>query len=478
VNHMRMRRFLVFFLPLLLLFPSLFFIVLSMSSPGSTSPPQQSERGGAYGAISYAVPTGAVPTATHSVTASPPVTQPTMYGGSGAGGTCLGTSGAGNDMIKMDFRWPASVFNKQWKDYASYRLCNDRYTWETVTTLPIKTVLQTLHWPPDLLLPQYANQTVTLQPLSTFDPVTQQAQQQAQQQASGQEKNKNCLWHISFAFISGDIDICQPIRLIVGAVSAGIRWVYQTTQAQIDFMWQTPLQPFQDDKTSGLLTIWSTSWAIVLTCVTAVLSYAALRYMVGSAVNWLAYANLAELIPRLLFGLLAAYFSKEFFIMLIQGNNALASIFNHNSIDTIINSKVSGVVNQSLQIVYGLMGFCLIIEEVGRIAILYLLFAFAPILFFFAALRETQRWAKTAAVAAVVFVFIQAAQSATLDVGGHVLTTVFKNTGGNLNFLNILVSLAILYLTLMLFFSLARLAFGGGIFPFAQIVFDSQYEKW
>jgi hypothetical protein len=376
-------------------------------------------------------------------------------------------------MLKMDFGWSASVLNKQWKDYSFYRLCNDHYLWETVTALPVKTVLQALQWPPDLLNAQYANQVVTLQPLSSFDPVTQQAQQQAQQgnQQTSTETNKNCLWHISFSFINGDIDICQPIRAIVSAGASGIRWIYQNTQAQIDFMWQTPLQPFQNDKTSGLLTIWSTSWAIVLVCITAVLAYGALRYMVGSAVNWLAYANLAELLPRLLFGLLAAYFSKEFFIMLIQANNALAGIFNHDTINTIINGKASGVVNEALQILYGLMGFCLIVEEVARIAILYLLFAFAPILFFFASLRETQRWAKIAAVAAVVFVFIQAAQSATLDVGGRVLTTVLKNTDGNLTFLNILISLAILYLTLMLFFSLARLALGGGIFPYADGAF-------
>lgn len=474
--RMRMRKLLFFLLSLFLLVPSLF---LTLSAPlsgplaSTSTPPQQSERGGAYGAVSYAAPTGVAPTATPSATATPPVTQPTMYGGSGKDGACLGTSGTGNDMIKMDFGWPASVLNKQWKHYASYRLCNDRYTWETVITLPIKTVLQTLQWPPDLLLPQYANQVVTLQPLSSFDPVTQQAQQQAQQgnQQTSTETNKNCIWHISFSFINGDIDICQPIRAIVSAGSSGIRWIYQNTQAQIDFMWQTPLQPFQDDKTSGLLTVWSMSWAIVLACITAVLAYGALRYMVGSAVNWLAYANLAELLPRLLFGLLAAYFSKEFFIMLIQANNALAGIFNHNTINTIINGKASGVVNEALQILYGLMGFCLIVEEVARIAILYLLFAFAPILFFFASLRETQRWAKTAGVAAVVFVFIQAAQSATLDVGGRVLTTVLKNTDGNLTFLNILISLAILYLTLMLFFSLARLALGGGIFPYADGAF-------
>lgn len=473
----RIKKLLFLLLPLSLLVPLMAIAVLSPSSFGislqSSTQSQQGGLGGAYGATSYSLPASATatPIPTVSPTATPVVVPPRMYGGSGKDGACLGTSGAGDDMIKMDFGWDASVLSKQWKDYAKYRLCNDHYTWETVTALPVQKVLQTLQWPSDLLTSSYANQIVSLEPLSSFDPVTQQAQQQQQNQNSSTETNKNCLWHVSFAFINGDIDICQPIRLIVNEASAGVRWGYQSTASQISFMWQTPTQPFQDDKKSGLLTVWSTSWEIVLACITAVVAYGGLRYMLGSAVNWLAYANIAELIPRLLFGLLAAYFSKEFFIMLIQGNNALAGIFNHDTIDTVINGKAAGVVTESLQILYGLMGLCLMIEEVARMAILYLLFAFAPILFFFASLRETQRWAKTAAVAAVVFVFMQAAQMATLDVGGRVLGTVLKNTGGDLTVLNILVSLAILYLTLLLFFALARMALGGGIYPFTYGAF-------
>lgn len=452
-----------FFLPLFFLIPVVLTLCLGAEVfPLPPTSPEQGGLGGAFGATSYTLPS-----------ATPVTPTPKLYGGSGAGGSCLGTLGAGNDMVKMDFGWASSVLTPKWQNDPSYRLCNDRYTWQTVTTLPLNTVLQTLQWPSDLMAPPYANQVVTLQPLSTFDPVTLQAQQQTQQTGNQQtptETNPQCLWHVNLPFVS-QIDICDPIRALVNAASAAVRGIYQNTEAQISFLWQTPLQPFQDDKTSGLLTVWSTSWAIVAACIVAVVAYAALRYMLGSTVNWLAYANLAELVPRLLFGLLAAYFSKEFFIMLIQGNNALTGIFNHNSIVTIVNGKASGIVDESLQILYGLMGLCLMVEEIARMAILYLLFAFAPILFFFASLRETQRWAKTAAVGTVVVVFIQAAQTATLDVGGLVLKTVLKNTDGNLSFLNLLISLAILYLTLMLFFSLARMALGGGIEPFANRAF-------
>ncbi len=459
------RKMIFLFLPLFLFIPLLLMVVVSPAVLGTFTQAlvqsQQGGLGGAFGATSY----------TPASSANAPVTrlsdpgQAKIYGGSGPGGVCLGTSGAGNDMIHMDFGWAASYLNKNWQNYDAYRLCNDHYTWETVTNIPLQKVLQTLQWPPDLLDPQYTNQMVTLEPLNSFDPVTQQAQQQQQQVTQQNQSSGPCDWVPDLVIAHPHIDICAPIRLLVGAGSAAIRGVYQNTTAQINFMWQTPLAPFQVDASGGLLTIWSTSWAIVLACITVVVAYGGLRYMLGSAVNWLAYATISELIPRLLFGLLAAYFSKEFFIMLIQANNALAGIFNQNTLDVVIYGKTTGVVSGCLQIVYGLMGFLLIIEEAARLAILYLLFAFAPILFFLASLRETQRWAKTAATAAIIFVFMQAIQAATLDVGGRVLSTVLHNTDGNLSFLNILVSLAILYITLALFFILARMALGHGASP-------------
>ena len=299
---------------------------------------------------------------------------------------------------------------------------------------------------------------VTVQPLSKIDPATEQKHQNQSQSAA-------CDWSPNLGFVQPHIDICEPLRVLVSALASGIRGVYQQASSQLDFLWQTPLQPFQDDKSSGLLTVWSTCWEIVLACLTVVSAYGALRYMLGSGVAWLAYANLAELIPRLFFGLLAAYFSKEFFILLIQGNNALAGIFNQNALATVINGNATGVIDESLQIVYGIMGFLLVIEEAARIAIIYLLFAFSPILFFFAALRETQHWAKTAVMAAIIFVFMQAVQSATLYVGGRVLSSLLHNTDGQLGFLNLLVSIAILYVTLTLFFSLARMALGHGAAP-------------
>lgn len=396
-----------------------------------------------------------------------------VYGGNGPGGLCLGTSGTVATMLKFDFQWDQATLqaatNSTWLADTKDSLCNDNYYWETTTALHAQQVIQQLQWPSDLLNPQYQTQVLTVRPLSTFDTKTVQAQQAAQQ---GSDKpNGPCDWVVHVLFTYVHIDLCAPIRLLVGAINAGIQKVYQAASSQLSFLWTTPTQPFTDNAAGGLLTVWGISWSIVLACIIAVVGWAALRYMLGSTMNWLAYANLVEIIPRLLLGLLAAYYSKQFFLLLIQTNNALASIFECSNVaaatdctkdvlGTVINAHATGTVAESLQIVYGCMGFLLIIEEAARIAVIYLLFAFSPILFFLASLRETERWAKSTALAAILFILLQAMQAATLNVGEGVLSGVFHNTAGQLGFLNLLVAIAILYITLLLFFSITRMAFG------------------
>lgn len=275
------------------------------------------------------------------------------------------------------------------------------------------------------------------------------------------DQNGPCDWVINI-FGEHHIDICLPLRLIVQAGAWAVRGIYHAVAKQVDFLWSTPLTPFEDNSQGGLISVWWISWGIVLTCVTSVLSWAALRYAVGSVLSWLAYANLIELVPRLLFALLAAFYSREFFIMLIQINNALAGIFNTNALTIIMDQSTTGIINSLMQILYGILAFILILEGAARIAVIYLLFAFAPILFFLASLRETQHFAKTAATAAILFIFLQTMQAGALDVGGRVMTSVLHSKPGDLTFLNLLVSVAIMYVTLTLFFGVTRMALGRG----------------
>lgn len=417
-------------------------------------------------------------------TPNPTPGQGKVYGGTDSGGSCIGTSGTIVTMLKFDFGWDQATLqaavNSVWLADTRDLLCNDNYFWETVTALSAQRVIQQLQWPANLLNPQYQSQIITLKPLSTFDMKTVQAQQAAQQGSN--KPTGPCDWVVHVLFTYVHIDLCAPLRLLISATNAAIRGIYQAASSQLSFLQMTPTQPFTDNAAGGLLTVWTISWSIVLACIIAVVAWSALRYMLGSTMHWLAYANLVEMIPRLLLGLLAAYYSKQFFLLLIQTNNTLAAIFEcsnaavvanctKNTIGTTINAPTTGTVAQALQIVYGGMGFLLIIEEAARIAVIYLLFAFSPILFFLASLRETERWAKSTALAAILFILLQAMQAATLNVGEGVLSGVLHNSASQLGFLNLLVAIAILYITLLLFFSITRMAFGfaGGPLALAPV---------
>ena len=419
-----LKRILLF--PTVLLIPLFLVFVfspglLSLSGPVAIQSSQPGQ-GGAFGATSYSNTTGSNAT----------VQGGTIYGGSGPDGTCVGQSGTIIDILKEDFTWqygamPVSIVADKWKNDTTDLLCNDFDPWTSNTTIGAVDALKTLHWPADLFIQNLLDHNTTLKANAVTQPTVTTT------------KNAKCTWQgPSILGQQVSIDFCSAARTLTDSGASVIRTIYTSTASQISFLWTTSLCPFgyqgnecTTKDPSGLLSIWSTSWSIVLISVTAVLAYVALRFMIGSGVKWLEYATISELIPRIIFGLLAAYFSKDFFIMLIQGNNAVTAVFNQNSLNSTLNTPSYGIIANTLQIIMGLMGFALIIEAIARMAIIYLLFAFSPIFFFFATLRETQQWAKTAAKAAFLMVFLQAAQSATLDVGGKVLQAVLQGNQGN-----------------------------------------------
>jgi hypothetical protein len=182
--------------------------------------------------------------------------------------------------------------------------------------------------------------------------------------------------------------------------------------------------------------------------------------MFGQTINWLTYANAVEFLPRIIFALFAAYYSKEIFLILFQLSNALTHSFSSDTVKTLIDGQANSTIATVLQVVYAVMGFLLIVEEAARMAVLYLLFAFSPILFFLAALTETQSVALSSLKAAILFALLQPVQAAVLNVGDRVLTSVLAQHAGNLGALNFLVAIAIMYICLMLFFSFNSLAFG------------------
>jgi hypothetical protein len=335
-------------------------------------------------------------------------------------------------------------------------------------TLSEQKLLQLLHWPSDFLIgtpEQLAKTSITIsavppgqvQQMGPYDPNAPFASEAANPPPQAKQF---CFWNFDLAGTAQTVNLCDPVRQAVNGAADLIGEIYQSNASTLSFLWRTPTDAFHNDAVAGLLSMWNLSWAIVLAFLTAVIAWGALRSMVGSVVSFLAYAQITELLPRLIFALFAALLSKQVFLLLLQANNALSSLFSNTTLFTIVGHRDPGISVGLIQIAYGLLGFALIIEEATRIALIYLLFAASPLLFFFAALPETQHWAKASASAAVVVIFLQAVQSFTMDVGNRILMSILHGQSGTLSFLQILVAIAVLYLTIAEFFALLRLAFG------------------
>ena len=419
-----------------------------------------------------------------SPTASPASTPlpSRIWGGAGPNGVCStfiwGTIPV---LLKIDFNLGTNSLSSRYRNDTRDYLCDDYWSWFAGSfSLPAHTLEQDLHWPLDLFAHQ--NQLIHFQ---GFTPPFGQAAQPPIIRTTPAPPPPNPACQVSL-ILGQTWNICDPIRAIINAVANSMGQGYKDpdndgdndwtqglshTQAvaqdpdhdgdsALAFLWQTPLQPFQDDKVAHLLSFWNSSWAIVLICLVAVIAWGALRSMVGSVVAFLSYAQVIELLPRLIFALLAAALSREFFLLLIEANNALSSHFSTTIMQTFIGHPNPGIKQGLVQILFDLLGYALILEEVVRLGILYVLFAASPLLFFLAALPETQRFAQGAAQAAILLVFLQAIQTFILDVGNLLSAGVLAGTQSNLSGLHVLIVLAILYLVLVVFFAIIRMAFG------------------
>ncbi|MBO0782460.1 MAG: hypothetical protein J2P37_26905 [Ktedonobacteraceae bacterium] len=412
----------------------------------------------------------------HHDTTSQGVASPqgTIYGVGRFGSTCENPGGGTiAQTITFLFSWPADRLSSKWQHDTVDRLCLDYWAWNDPqfgakgTDVPVHELLRTLHWPADLFAKPWSEGTIHVHLIgfvAPVQPVTGPTQTVFQDGNGNKESTPACFLALPFG---QSFDLCQATRGLINAAAQAIGDFYRTNTQALHFLWQTPLSPFQDNQPVGLIHLWTTSWTIVLVCVTSVVAWGALRSMLGAVVSWLSYAQVMELLPRLVFALLAALLSRHLFLLLIQANNALSSIFSSTTLQTIVGTPNPGIRLGLLQIVYGLLGFVLVVEEAARLAFLYILYAASPLLFFLAALPETQRWAQSAARAAILLTFLQAIQLFILDVGNRITLSILRQSNGSLSIVQLLLALAVLYVALATFVAIVRMAFGVGGYALA-----------
>ncbi|GCE32199.1 hypothetical protein KDA_76830 [Dictyobacter alpinus] len=360
------------------------------------------------------------------------------------------------------------ILNSKYWDTTDKILCNDHWTWRIVEQVTWKTILEQLRWPADLVQPSMLNQTQTVQALSTVDKPTEQQQQQKvkQQQEADAKPRSGCDFVMPVLGWNFHLDACSLLKTIVK--NSFLKPIYENCKNVINqaqgFLWTTdPAATYDLGKNTTLAYFHTGMLNLVNIFIVLVLAWIGFRYVLGGGINWLEYAKIQETLPRLLFGLIAAYFAMQIAKVVIDGSNALCTLFHGDMLKHMFDAQSNGAVAATVQVIYVIMGVLLVIEAAARYGILYILLAFLPIILFCSTLKETSHYAKNGIKALILFTFLQPVQLAVMDLGQAVLVHTMTKDPGNI--LNYLIGISIMLVVLSLFFSVSRMAFSGAFQP-------------
>ncbi len=370
--------------------------------------------------------------------------------------------------------WPSlgPQLTSKYRNLGYALLCMDTWssTWKTATcTLSMQTIFKSLGWPQDLLKKPYGTYVECVGPLTTDEIEALKAPSLASTSTQTSSTiTGNCVWDLGNWVVAHPvIQICDLINgMFKGVLAQPLQTAFQQVNGQVgSFLWTTPASMTYNNPV--LLKFWTISMGIVTLWLVVALAWASLRSMVRTT-NWLSYANVVELLPRILFGVLAAYGSLEVARLTIDTSNALSTIFVSDLFTKLTQSSSDNIIVTVLQALDIIMAIGLVLEEAVRFVMLYILIGFAPLWAFSMSLRETQGIARAGFQGLIIFALLQPAQNAILDLGGDVVSTL---TGSPLNYgvMQFLIVLGIMFLALSLIFVASRAALGGMAIPLAAL---------
>jgi hypothetical protein len=340
--------------------------------------------------------------------------------------------------------WTVNNLGAKYRNMTDSILCYDHWNpaWSVPggTWMNITDFLKTMQWPSDLFDPSAGTQILVMSlPGDSLGTGT-----------SSQDTTQNqnpCIWSPDLVIVHPNIDVCGFVSTILDAtILAPLKGaVTNLVGSANSFLWTTPPQ---DTYLNPSLTLfWTTSLYIVDALLAAVLAWAAFRYMISKTFgSWLSYADLLEMLPRIVMALIAAYLSARICQIVIDGSNALSSVFNNDLLSGLQNNP-QDLFTTFVQILLCLLTLALILEEAVRYAILFILIGFAPIWVFCGALKETQFIFKGALKALFLISLLQPCQTAVLDLGQHLTDTIGGTSG---TFLYYLISIALMLFVLFM----------------------------
>jgi hypothetical protein len=343
--------------------------------------------------------------------------------------------------------WTINDLGAQYRNETKQILCYDG--WDNAWSKPggtwLNTVdfLATMHWPSDLFNPSVKQILIVQRPDEALKPSNNTGSQQKQ----GPSPADECMWGVNLGVASPNINICDLISAVLkGGVLTPLKFGVNNLAGNTNsFLWTTP--PQLSYANPDLALFWNTSLYIVNALLVVVIAWAALRYTMGQSFgSWLSYADLIEMVPRIVLALLAAYVSARICQVVIDGSNALGSIFNTDLLSNLQNEPAD-LFSTFVQIFLCLLSLLLILEEAVRFAILFVLIGFSPVWAFCGGLRETQFIFKGALKALFFMSLLQPCQLAVMSLGQHMTTSIGGKSDSLLySFVNIALLLLVLFM--------------------------------
>lgn len=358
--------------------------------------------------------------------------------------------------------WPGmeTYLNTQYVNNGKRILCMDELVKVQASSCGVvmTKIIETMRWPADLFPDPYRSYQFCIPKLDA------ELTQRLKSPANGTNTNPNTgstqggeCW--GWDILGNKDNICNVTKQIIkNLIVWPLRQAYQATDAQVGrFIFSTPADATYKNPT--LLSLWEQSFGLACILLVVFVAWVAMRSIMGHSMSFLKYADIVEYIPRIAFGIAAAAASLFFIHTIIDLSNALSAMFPKATLLTYVNMDAGRLMAAILQSLYIILLFALILEEVARYAVLYVLIAFGPVIAMMSAARESTHLAKSYGKAVIWFSLLQPIQNALLYLSGSVQGAI--GGGQDAGIMTFLVAIALMLITLAVFFIVARSALGG-----------------
>ena len=353
--------------------------------------------------------------------------------------SCSGVASTPADLLKLLAPgWTLNSLSERYRNETQRILCYDK--WNTAWDVPGGTwlnsadFLKTMGWPSDLFDPSVGTPILVVSGPDLFKPNTNRT--------NNNQTELTCKWEPNLGIAKPSIDLCDFGSILLKAiVLTPLKWAVNVTTGNTSIFGTTP--PKITYANPDLGSFWNVSLALVNALLVLAVAWVGIRYMTSIG-SWQMQADLAEMLPRILLALMAAYLSARICQIAIDGSNALGGVFSYSIISD-LQKDPQDLFTLFCQIILCILTLILILEEVVRYAILFVLIGFGPLRAFSGAFRETQFIFKGALKALFSIALLQPAQIAVMDLGQQLT----KNLGGHVGTpLYYLVSIALMLFVL------------------------------